>query len=373
MNLNAQFTTAPIAELLFVAAFIVFCGIQVYYYFKYFFPLSQHIPPTNSTQTEGVSVIIAAKNEAATIENCIKQLVKQSYTNFEIVVVNDYSEDRTLSILEGLKSSSLVVLNNELLSGKKSALSQGIEVAKHKLLLFTDADCIPNSEKWISNMARHFSVEKDIVLGFGAFQKEGTLLNRLIRFEGFIGALQYFGFANAGKAYMGVGRNLAYRKSIFQSIGGFAEHQTILSGDDDLLVNKAATSVNISIEMEEESHTTTEAEHSWKRFILQKRRQLSAGAHYKKKDKVRLAIFGASSFLFYTLFVTLLVISPFKLVIIGIFVMKQFLQYLFFKRIAVRLKADDLLPFVFILEPIYIFSLTVIGVSTWFWKVKQWK
>lgn len=358
--------------MLFVA-FVVVSGIQLYFYLKYFFPLSKHKSSQSSTEEKGVSIIVAAKNEAHVIENCLNQLFKQSYPTFEVIVINDYSEDDTLSILNLLTYSNLTVLNNNVSSGKKSAITQGIKSAKHELLLFTDADCLPNSERWILEMVKNFSKEKEIVLGFGGFNKRGGILNKLIRFEGFIVALQYFGFALAGNSYMGVGRNLAYKKSIFNAVNGFAEHNAVLSGDDDLFVNQVGNATNVAIVLDEVAHTLTKGERTWKRFIHQKRRQLVAGAHYKKSDKVRLALYGATSFLYYCLFVTLLVVTPINLVIIGIFVLKQFLEYYLFKRIAERLKVDDLLPYLSILEPLYILSLTTIGVSTWFWKVKQWK
>ena len=371
MNLSAQFTSYSPIQLALLVAFITVAGIQVYYYLSYFFPLSKHQSTSKSSLSEGVSVLIAAKNEESTIENCVLQLLKQVYPHFEIIVVNDYSEDGTLAVLKNLNSDKLIVIDNTLQAGKKSALSQGIARAQYEWLLFTDADCLPDSNHWISNMVRHFSPEKEIVLGFGAFKKNQGILNKLIRFEGFMTAMQYFGFAKAGKAYMGVGRNLAYKKSVFQLNGGFSDHQRVLSGDDDLLVNKAANSSNVGIEMD--AHTISEGELSWKRFVLQKRRQLSAGVHYKKKDQLRLAIFGATSFLFYGLFVILLIFTPNTLLILGIFVLKQVLEFLLFKNLAKRLRVDDLLPFISFLEPLYIFSLTAIGVSTRFWKVKQWK
>ena len=303
----------------------------------------------------------------------IDNLVKQKYFDFEIIVVNDYSTDETLKVLQGFEGSNLRVINNEGKPGKKSAISRGISEAKHELLLFTDADCWPNSENWIAEMTSGFTKDIEIVLGFGAFEKETTLLNKLIRFEGFMSALQYFGFAHAGKAYMGVGRNLAYRKSAFAKVDGFSGHEDVLSGDDDLLVNKASTSSNVAIQLHINTQTVTKGETSWKRVVYQKRRQLTAGAYYKRSDKIRLAVFGATSFLYYMLFGILLLISPFSLLIFVIFVFKQALEYSLLKAVAKRLKVQDLMPLSFVLEPLYIFSITAIGISTWFWKVKEWK
>ena len=373
MYLSAQITFLLLPNLLLIGAFLVVSGIQLYYYWHYFYPLSFKKSPPILNYEKGVSVVIAAKNESRNIENCINKLLGQEYRNFEIIVVNDYSDDDTLERLQKIASNKLLVLNNAGDRGKKSALNQGIKATKHEFLLFIDADCVPASEHWISNMVKHFSPKQEVVLGFGAFRKENGLLNKIIRLDGFITALQYFGFANSGKAYMGVGRNLAYRKSTFEAIGGFEQHKGILSGDDDLLVNQVATSTNVSIELDECAHTLTDGEKKWSAYFNQKRRQLSAGTQYKKLDKIRLAIFGASSFLFYFLFVTLLIFSPFKLAIFGIFAVKQLLELVLLRVIAKRLKVDDLLPFIVILEPIYMIYITAIGISTWFWKVEQWK
>jgi hypothetical protein len=373
MNSDAPIIQAGNMQFLLIVAFAFVAGIQLYYYIRYFFPLTQHVNSDNATQSSAVSIVISAKNEQETIEKCVQQLLNQNYPSFEIIVVNDYSEDDTWTILKKLESEQVVLVNNTQQQGKKSALSQGIERAKNECLLFTDADCMPNSKFWISNMVCHLSDEKEVVLGFGAFRKEKGLLNKLIRFEGFMTGVQCFGFAKSGKAYMGVGRNLMYKKSVFTRVGGFQEHQSTLSGDDDLLVNTVATATNVAIEMEEESHTISDAEKSWKRFILQKRRQLTAGVQYKKSDQLRLAIYGATNFLYYGLFLILLVVSPFTVLILGIFVVKQLLEFLLFREIAQRLREGDLMPFISFLEPLYIFSLTAIGISTWFWKVKQWK
>ena len=108
--------------------------------------------------------------------------------------------------------------------GKKFALTLGIKAAKHEYLLLTDADCKPTSKNWLSKMAANFSDVKQIVLGYGAYKKEKELLNTMIRFDAFHIAFQYFSFALAGETYMGVGRNLAYKKSVFFNNKGFASH-----------------------------------------------------------------------------------------------------------------------------------------------------
>src|SRR5205814_1433117 len=78
--------------------------------------------------------------------------------------------------------------------------------------LFTDADCIPESKNWLSGMQNHFKTGTDIVLGYGGYRKEKSFLNKLIRYDDGMVAFQYFSYALARVGYMGVGRNLAYRK-----------------------------------------------------------------------------------------------------------------------------------------------------------------
>lgn len=84
-------------------------------------------------------------------------------------------------------------------------------------------------------------------MGYGAYEKSNGFLNKLIRFDTVWIAVQYFGFALMKKPYMGVGRNLAYRKSLFQNVGGFKTHLDLASGDDDLFISDAANEHNTQI------------------------------------------------------------------------------------------------------------------------------
>ena len=67
-------------------------------------------------------------------------------------------------------------------------------------------------------MVKYFCTGKEIVLGYGGYEKQLGFLNKLVRFDTFHVALQYLSYALIGKSYMGVGRNLAYKKSLFLKI-----------------------------------------------------------------------------------------------------------------------------------------------------------
>ena len=149
------------------------------------------------------------------------------------------------------------VKNNEAFWGnKKYALTLGIKAAKKEYLLFTDADCYPTSKDWITAMSSQFTKQKTIVLGYGGYEKiANSFLNKIIRYETLLTATQYFSWAKMGKPYMGVGRNLAYKKEEFFNVNGFIDHIQIRSGDDDLFINQAADSDNTTIAYSPESFT----------------------------------------------------------------------------------------------------------------------
>ena len=161
--------------------------------------------------------------------------------------------------------------------GKKFPLSIGIKSSKHEILLLTDADCIPASENWIQKMQAGFSEGIEIVLGYGGYKKRKGLLNFLVRYEAFHTALQYLSMALGGLPYMGVGRNLAYKKSLFYQQKGFAAHHHLPGGDDDLFINSCASKRNTAVCIDQEAFTYSTPPATWKSWYLQKRRHNSTG------------------------------------------------------------------------------------------------
>src|SRR5690554_6616559 len=251
--------------------FVAVVGIQVLYFIFFFgkFAFLKHNKKTPINIP--VSVIICAKNEAENLKVFLPSIINQDYPNFQIVLINDASYDETFEVMEEFAelhtNIKLVnVANNEAFwANKKYALTLGIKAAKHNHLLFTDADCKPVSPHWISEMAYHFSERKSIVLGYGSYAKvKNSFLNKLIRFETFLTAIQYFSFAKLGIPYMGVGRNLAYTKDEFFNTNGFMSHMYIRSGDDDLFINQVATSQNTEICFSEESFTESTPKKTFK-------------------------------------------------------------------------------------------------------------
>ncbi len=293
---------------------VVFC-FQVYYYLRYFFVVfwaerKQRKGKSNFlTEQPPVSVVICSKDESENLQKFLPSILEQDYPNFEVIVVNDGSTDTTSEVLSIFKQNysnlyeTYIPQSTEIISRKKLGLTLGIKAAKNEILLFTDADCKAVSNKWISEMVKNFTPETEFVLGCGLYMYEKSFVNRLISYDTLTIALQYLGFAFAGKPYMGVGRNLAYRKSTFMSHKGFAGFLHVQSGDDDLFVNAWATTENVKVETSAESVTVSIPKKTFKEWISQKDRHLSTSSMYKKADLWRMAGELATRTLFYAFFV----------------------------------------------------------------------
>lgn len=338
-------------EYLFIAFIVIFCIQFIYYIFIFGSFSFSKIKPSENNFNLPVSVIICAKNEAKNLTENLPLFLKQNYKHFELVLINDCSRDRTLKVMEQFKKETSLnikivnVLENEQFWGsKKYALTLGIKAATNEHLLFTDADCIPVSENWITEMVNNFSIEHQIVLGYGAYKKiKKSWLNKLIRFESLLTAIQYFGYAKTGIPYMGVGRNLAYTKSIFFMINGFANHMHIKSGDDDLFINQVATKENTAISGSQNSFTESVPKTKFKDWIHQKRRHISTASLYKPAHKFLLGLFFSSQLLFWILGITLLcLLYNWQLVAILVFVRILFL-YLVVGFSAKKLNESDLI------------------------------
>ncbi|WP_299128411.1 glycosyltransferase [uncultured Winogradskyella sp.] len=296
--------------------FAVIVSIQVIYYLSFLFSFSIKREDTYLKKHIPVSVIICAKNEAQNIKKNLPFIISQAYSNFEIVLVNDSSSDETLEVMKEFEAKHnrikiVDVKTNEAFWGnKKYALTLGIKASSHDFLVFTDADCRPISNQWLAHVSSKFSNQKAIVLGYGAYAKKRlSLLNQLIRYETVMTALQYFSYANLGIPYMGVGRNLAYRKGLFFYNNGFNGHMAIKSGDDDLFINEVAHAQNTAICVSKESFTESEPKKTFKDWILQKRRHISTSRLYKTKHKILLGLFYTSQLLFWVLGILLLTLG----------------------------------------------------------------
>ncbi len=360
--------------------FIAIVVIQLFYYLivfaKFSFARAQEIVPQNIP----VSVIVCAKNEEENVIRYIPLLLEQNYPDFEIVLIDDASSDNTLEAFEEFEKLHsnvrlVKVKNNEAFWGnKKYALTLGIKASKKEYLLFTDADCYPTSKDWITAMTSQFTKETTIILGYGRYEKiANSFLNKIIRFETLLTALQYFSWAKTGKPYMGVGRNLAYKKEEFFNVNGFIDHIQIRSGDDDLFINQAANSDNIAISYSPESFTASKPKTSYKDWFIQKRRHVATANFYKLFDKLQLGLFFSTQLLFLLVPIILLVFQFEWILVLSLIGFRYLVSWTVIGFAAGKLKEKDVMYWYPIIEIILIFTQINVFVTNIFSKPAHWK
>lgn len=366
---------------LVLGAFGLVTLIQLFYYVGFFSRLAFFKSKTNhqSSREQPVSVVICARDEADNLEKNLPGVLVQQYgATHEVVVVNDNSQDESRYLLEGIhrqfRQLHIVDLKQEakLIPGKKFPLSMGIRTAKHEVLLLTDADCIPASEHWIKKMQEPLRDGVEIVLGYGAYKKKKGFLNKMVRFETFHSALQYLSYALAGIPYMGVGRNLAYRRELFIKNKGFSSHNHIAGGDDDLFINMTATPTNTAIVIDQEAHTLSNPSTTFGAWYRQKNRHYSTSKYYKPLHKFLLGLYSLTHFLFYPALITALILSDWKITL-GMFGFKLLIQAIIYYRVMHKLNEKDLFGWFLLfdlLQPIYylLFSSAVITTQKSEWK-----
>lgn len=339
------------------------------------------ISPSSKKETSkslSVSIIIAARDEATNLPALLKALSRQDYAQLEIIIINDRSTDSTEEILKEY-TSNYKNFNHITIktlpagwNGKKYALKTGVEMAQNDILLFTDADCNPKSDQWVKSIMNEFSNETDIVLGFSPYNKTESYLNHFIQFETLLTGFQYLGLAKTGYPYMGVGRNLAIRKRVYD-IGFLKSIAHLMGGDDDLMINHLSTKRNTAIAISPMSQTLSIPENTWSGYFKQKIRHLSVGSHYHVKYKTLLGLFMFSFVIGWILFFALLMstINPYW--ILTAFAIRSLSFYSIFARIGRKLDV----PFRFWLLPLldlsYSIYYPVVGLRAVSTKSIKWK
>jgi cellulose synthase/poly-beta-1,6-N-acetylglucosamine synthase-like glycosyltransferase len=372
--------SCSILELVLIGVFAAAALIQLFYYWFIFGRLAFYKSPVEINNSHPpVSIVMVARNEYYNLSKNLPLILNQDYPDFEVVVVNHVSDDETNDLLNDLKihyhKLKVVNITQDLnfFKGKKFPLSLGIKSATNDILLLTDADCTPNSDKWIRSMVKNYSPDVQVVLGYGPYVKKKGFINFLVRYDTFIVAMQYLSYALAGCPYMGVGRNLSYSKTLFFSSGGFASHYKISSGDDDLLIGKIAHKQNTRIEVSHDSFMYSEPKATFGEWIKQKQRHLTTGRFYKLKFKFLLGIFSITQLLFYVGFVLLLIYSMAYYLIASIFIFRFISQLIVQKKVMNILQEKQLLIISPLLEIIYLIIMPIVSIKSVFLKSVQWK
>jgi cellulose synthase/poly-beta-1,6-N-acetylglucosamine synthase-like glycosyltransferase len=363
--------------------FWIFAGTVVFqcaYVILFFGRLAYRKTKKPSSDLPAISIIIAARNESDNLFENLPKLLTQSYPKpFEVIVVNHQSIDDSKHLLGALQRQfhQLVVVEVEkskhLLPSKKLPLTLGIKKATYEHLIFTDADCSPASDFWLQHMAEQFTNENQLILGYGPYKETTGFLNKLIRFDTTMIAVHYFSMAINRMPYMGVGRNLGYTKTLFNSVGGFKSHYALASGDDDLFVQEAAKQKNYSLQLDPNSFMYSDAKTTWETFVLQKARHYTTAPRYGFFKKAMLGIYPLTTLLLLLSFVILVLQSGWWLhAVVGfgfIFVLKWWLLGSCFK----RLKSPGFIALIPFLDLLYVVIMPFFYYSTVQKRTPTWK
>jgi poly-beta-1,6-N-acetyl-D-glucosamine synthase len=372
------------AEFLSLIIFSFFSLIQLFFIWYYFARVAFY-KTKNGNKSEKlppVSVVICARNEYDNLVNFLPIVLEQDYPDFEVVLVNDFSQDDSYFLLKDYEKKyphfRVVHLheNVNFFEGKKLALAVGIKSAKNDIVLLIDADCKPIGKSWIRSVASRYDDRTELVLGYGGYNTRPGLLNKLIRFDTLNIAMQYMGMALAGSPYMGVGRNLSYRKSLFYKNKGFTSHYKLKSGDDDLFVNQAAKAQNTQVVLEPQSLTISEPEHAFGSWFRQKKRHFTTGRYYKWSDKFRLGLLSFSNLMFYIALITTFIISKSPVILLiaaGIYLVRTISLLLTYYYAGKKLLEPKLFLYSPLFDIIFVILNPVFALSNLFYRKNKWK
>lgn len=260
-----------------------------------------------ATDYPPVSVIITTNDESHAIQKHLPKILEQDYPNFEVIVVNSAKSNNTSDILTlmGEKYPHLYHTftpdTARYISKKKLALTLGIKASQHEWLLFTDVTCEPESNQWIKSMARHFSSEKEIVMGYAGYKFSTGWFHRKTHFDQFFTSMRYLGMGLQKKTYMALGKNLAFRKTLFYKNKGFSSFLQLQAGADDLFINQVATKKNTAVEVSHKGSICVDShpnKHLWKE---EKLGYIVSSHHYRGVQKYFLGFETTTRYLFYIL------------------------------------------------------------------------
>jgi glycosyltransferase involved in cell wall biosynthesis len=363
----------------FYILFIVVTVIQLFYFWAIYARLLFYKKSYSKDLIKPVSVVISAKNEYLNLRNNLPIILNQNHPDFEVVVVNDSSDDETLELLEDIakQENKLKIVNIpqslNFFTGKKFPLSIGIKSAKNDIIVLTDADCRPVSENWLRKIQSNFQGDKTIVLGYGGYEKRKGFLNKIIQYDTLQIAIQYMSYALLKIPYMGVGRNLAYSKSLFYDNKGFTSHYKIQSGDDDLFINKVANKHNTSIEIDPDTHTLSTPKKSFAEWIRQKRRHIGTGKYYKGKHKFLLGLYSLSRFMFLAFFIFLIASAYNINIILPLFILRLISFLIVYKFCMKKFAVNNLLVISPFLEIFFVIFIPIVVISGILHKKDKWK
>ncbi len=326
-------------DLSLMGAVFLFFSIQL----LYLLTLYRRILVQNKKQKRGVleytteqvpvSVVVYGCNDAENLEKFLPAILKQHYPKFEVIVVNDGSTDETNDVLTRLEPTNPHLYQTYIPEGAKNhsrrklAMSVGIKAAKYDWILTTDANCEVAGENWIASVARNFTDDTHVVLLYSSYLFPKSITSVWRSLDNLFFNMRFLGKALSGHPFMGIRRNLAYRKELFFKNRGFSGYLNLRDGDDDLFINRVAYRENTRVEIASESITRAGYYMFDKAWKEQKLAYGITSRYLKQRGSLSLGFESFSRYLFYLSVVALLILSVWNwilAVVAGVFFLVRF-------------------------------------------------
>lgn len=347
--------------------FISITAIQFFYFIFVFGKFAFHKKETvvQKHKHKSVSVIVCAKNQSEYLSNLVPILLNQDYPDYEIILINDASNDNdnTIDLIKDFekKHQNIKIVNIEnneaFWDNKKYSLTLGIKVSEKECLLFIEPNCYPISKNWIQLMSTQFTPTKTIILGYSGYEKvKKSFLNKIIRFDAILEAIQCFAWAELKSPYTGTGKNLAYDKKEFFEARGFISHIKIKSGEDELFINQIATNENTAICYSSESFTYSKAKDNYKDWYNDKVVSYNTIKFFKTRDRFKLDLFQASQTLFLLIALILLIYQYNWIVILLLIFVRYFIIFITLSYSTKKLNEKELLYWYPFIEIVIIYT-----------------
>lgn len=357
--------------------FIAFC-IQVSYYLRCILFLIKEKKNTHSEKTEAVSIVICAKNEGQYLQENLPGFLEQEYPNFELIIVNDGSEDDTETIIaqHQLKYPNLrstkIPLDDKFYHNKKLALSIGIKAAKNEKIVFTNIRSKASSKRWLQKFIN--SWDKGVQLGYVNFENKKGFLYNFLKFDLLTKSIKDASFASLGKAHSGNGDNLGYKKSEFLANKGFFKHSHFEAGHDHLMVLQLSKFSGASVCIQADAKINLSSKNAFNQWVKINRQYYNCRKYLPLKLRLQIDLEPISKLFFFATIIYALFFTHLYFFLAIIYLTRIILIGSFFKISTSHLKEKNIFLSSYLYDIFVLFSkIYFLCTNFIFSKNNQWK